>query len=377
MDQLWLVWPAAVAAGAWLLSANRDFRLQLQDWWLFAPLLTVSGLYAFLSWLPLLRQFWLALPLALLLATWVLWPYIMWQAVAGRPLEKMLERTSFQSISGEQLVPPPWKAPELALSVIIPAFNEAYRLPQMLDETFTYLEARAAASPNSGFSYEVIVVDDGSDDNTYAVALQSLRGRSLVGAGSGGGLRVLRFGGNTGKGFVTRAGMLVARGRLLLLADADGATRIGDLERLERALDPRRGGEGVHAVFGSRHHLREELMARRSPLTRFLVSAFPWLSWALVGGHLHDTQCGFKLFRADAARQIFASLHLTTWAFDVEVVLLAQLLGRRIAEVPVTWIDIPGSTFDEVLGTLSMMRDVVFMRALYALGVWRPSPVAR
>eukprot|EP00927_Polykrikos_kofoidii_P036780 TRINITY_DN31033_c0_g1_i1.p2 TRINITY_DN31033_c0_g1~~TRINITY_DN31033_c0_g1_i1.p2 ORF type:complete len:228 (-),score=20.34 TRINITY_DN31033_c0_g1_i1:51-734(-) len=206
---------------------------------------------------------------------------------------------------------------------------------------------------------------------------RSLRGRALVGAGKGGGLRVMRFGTNTGKGFVTRAGVLVARGRLVLVADADGATRIADLERLERALDTRRGGETVHAVFGSRHHLREETLPKISLPARVMRAGFPWLSWLLVGGHVYDTQCGFKLFRAEAARQIFASLHLVGWAFDVEVVWLARVFGRRIAEVPVTWTDMPGSQFTEVLDDISMIRDVVLLRVLYALGFWRSATVAR
>merc|ERR1719379_1263978 len=111
----------------------------------------------------------------LLLLAWLLVPYFDWRDVNGKAIEAHIARTSFQCAPGE-LVPAAWKAPEVSLSVVVPAYNEEYRLPQMLDETFTYLETRAAASP--GFTYEVLVVDDGSFDGTYAAALGS-RPRSV------------------------------------------------------------------------------------------------------------------------------------------------------------------------------------------------------
>lgn len=305
-----------------------------------------------------------------LLVAWIVAPYLQWRRLCSRPLESHVLRTSFQFGPGE-LVPPAWKAPEVALSVIVPAYNEEHRLPQMLDETLNYLEARAAGSA-LGFSYEVIVVDDGSRDGTYVAALGFSQRRSQRVTSRGyGELRVMRLQFNRGKGFAVRAGMLAARGQLLLMADADGSTSIRELERLEHALAQNNQEGGVQVVFGSRYHLKE-----RSRLRSLLGFLFSIIVWLVVGGPVHDTQCGFKLFRADVGKHMFASLHLHRWAFDVELLLLSRWLGLRVAEVPVTWVEMPGSKLGVAIGALSMLRDTIVMQVLYGLGVWQPSVLA-
>lgn len=313
---------------------------------------------------------------ALLALAWILAPYFDWRAVDGQAVEAHISRTSFRCAPGE-LVPAAWKAPELALSVIVPAYNEEARLPHMLDETLTYLEERAAAGPVGAFSYEVIVVDDGSDDGTYRAALetQTLAGEQ-IGRRRGGELRVMQLSANRGKGFAVRAGVLAARGRLILMADADGATSIRDLEQLERALE-RQGGTSMNIVFGSRHHLRGQGLAKRSTLRNLLMLGFHTVVWLFIGGPLHDTQCGFKLFRANVGKHIFASLHLFRWAFDIEVVLLARILGIAVAEVPVTFVDMPGSKLNMASASITMLRDILLLRVLYVLGVWQPAPLPR
>jgi dolichyl-phosphate beta-glucosyltransferase len=320
---------------------------------------------------------WLVLGIVVLLAlAWILAPYFDWREVNGQAIEAHISRTSFQCAPGE-LVPAAWKVPELALSVIVPAYNEEHRLPQMLDETLTYLEERAAAGPVGAFSYEVIVVDDGSRDGTYAAALetQPLAGEQ-IGRRRGGELRVMQLAANRGKGFAVRAGVLAARGRLILMADADGATSIRDLERLERALE-RQGGTGMNIVFGSRHHLSGQGLARRSAFRSALMLGFHTIVWLIIGGPLHDTQCGFKLFRYGVGKHIFSSLHLFRWAFDIEIVLLARMLGITVAEVPVTFVDMPGSKLNLLTGSLTMLRDILLLRLLYVLGVWQPAPLPR
>eukprot|EP00747_Dinoflagellata_sp_TGD_P167839 gnl/TRDRNA2_/TRDRNA2_193037_c0_seq1.p1 gnl/TRDRNA2_/TRDRNA2_193037_c0~~gnl/TRDRNA2_/TRDRNA2_193037_c0_seq1.p1 ORF type:complete len:329 (+),score=52.95 gnl/TRDRNA2_/TRDRNA2_193037_c0_seq1:43-1029(+) len=312
----------------------------------------------------------IALVVLLGLLAWALLPYFNWRDVHEVPLEAYVARTSFQAAPGE-LIPPAWKPPAVTLSVVVPAYNEEFRLPQMLDETLTYLESRAAASP-SAFSYEVVVVDDGSVDSTYAAALAV---RPSEQAKVYGELRVLQLRQNCGKGFAVRAGMLVARGSLLLMADADGATSIRDLERLELALE-RHKADGTQMAFGSRHHLQDDALRRRSWLRNVLMRGFHFVVWIFVGGHIRDTQCGFKLFHASVGKQIFASLHLYRWAFDTEIVVLAGLLGKNIAEVPVTFTDIPGSKLNLLTGSITMLRDIVLLRVLFLLGVWHPAVAA-
>jgi dolichyl-phosphate beta-glucosyltransferase len=96
----------------------------------------------------------------------------------------------------------------------------------------------------------------------------------------------------------------------------------------------------------------------------------------LIERHIHDTQCGFKLFRADVGKRLFSSLHLSGWAFDIELVLLARILRKRIAEVPVTWIEMPGSKLNLVCGHLTMLRDIVLLKLLYCCCIWRPCTFA-
>lgn len=301
---------------------------------------------------------------------WFIAPYLKWhwlksQEAGGRALEAHVGKTSWQFPPGE-LVAPPGKAPTVALSVVVPAYNEEYRLPEMLDEALNYLDSRVAASP-SDFSYEVLVVDDGSSDNTFDAALGS-RSRECRGE-----VRVMQLSANRGKGFAVKAGMLVARGRLLLMADADGATSFRDLERLEQALGKADSEGAAQIAFGSRHHLKDQALAKRSFIRNLLMVGFHCAVWLLVGGTIHDTQCGFKLFRANTGKLIFQSLHLQRWAFDIEVLILARFLGRPIVEVPVTWNEMPGSKLNLVVDAVTMLRDIALLQALYKLGVWQPA----
>jgi len=146
------------------------------------------------------------------------------------------------------------------------------------------------------------------------------------------------------------------------------------LERLERALSP--AAQGAEIAFGSRHHLREEAIAKRAWHRNLLMIAFHFAVWVLVGGEVQDTQCGFKLFRAGVGKNIFASLHLYRWAFDIEVLILARYFGKKIAEVPVTWVEMPGSKLNLLTGAITMLRDMALVQVLYALGIWQPSVLA-
>jgi dolichyl-phosphate beta-glucosyltransferase len=205
-------------------------------------------------------------------------------------------------------------------SVVIPAYNEAHRLPRFLDTVVTYLEGRDEP-------YEVIVVDDASTDQTSEIV--AARRVSTV--------TVLRRDRNGGKGVAVRAGMLSAKGAYRLFADADGATPIEELKRLEPALVA-----GADVVIGSRA-LRDPgvaLVARRHRMAAGCV--FNWLVARAGLEGVSDSQCGFKAFTARAAGHLFQTLSTPGLAFDVELLLLAQAAGYRIVEVPVNWADQPG-----------------------------------
>ncbi len=181
----------------------------------------------------------------------------------------------------------------VTLSVVIPAYNEKERLPVMLDECTQYLEARAKSG--GGFTYEIIVADDGSKDDTSKVALEW---SERLGAER---FRVLTLAENRGKGGAVREGVMRARGERILFADADGATKFADLEKLEARLEEQEGG----VVCGSRAHLEKESIANRSFFRTFLMVGFHVFVSVFGVRSVRDTQCGFKLFARQAAASCF------------------------------------------------------------------------
>jgi len=207
------------------------------------------------------------------------------------------------------------------VSIVVPAYNEAARLPSSLGPICEYLERRC------GQRCEVIVVDDGSTDRTVEVAE-----RGLVALGSRG--RVLRHFTNRGKGAAVRTGMLAARGELVLFTDADLSTPIEEIEKLERAI-----AAGAEIAIGSRA-VDRRTVERRQPWARDMMGrVFNLVVRLFAVRGIKDTQCGFKLFTREAARLIFERTRIDGFGFDVEVLALAQRLGLSIAEVPVRWLN--------------------------------------
>lgn len=202
----------------------------------------------------------------------------------------------------------------LPLSVVIPAYNEENRLPGTLAAILLFLRAR-------GRAFEIVVVDDGSTDQTVAIAEQA-----------GPEVRVLKNPGNRGKGYSVRNGMLSAQGEWRLMCDADLSTPIEELSALEEALQ---GGAQIaiasRAVEGAQLEKRQSIMRESSG--RFFNLLVRWLH--LKG--IKDTQCGFKLFTAGAAEAAFRESRLDGFAFDVEALVLARRQGFTIREVPVRW----------------------------------------
>lgn len=227
-------------------------------------------------------------------------------------------------------------------SVIIPAFNEARRLPRYLDEVVGFFEGR-------GEPYEVLVADDGSTDGTAGVVQAVARVHSQV--------RLLPGDVNRGKGDAVRRGMLATTGDLRLFADADGATPITELKRLEAALQA-----GADIAIGSRVKPDPGVSVSARAHRVAAGRVFNWLvSWAGLADIL-DSQCGFKAFTAPAARDLFPRLQRRGFGFDVEVLLLARARGWRIAEVAVNWSDQPGSKSGVLTDGPRMLREIMLAR---------------
>jgi dolichyl-phosphate beta-glucosyltransferase len=229
------------------------------------------------------------------------------------------------------------------LSVIIPAYNEESRIGPTVRDIVGFCRAGRRA-------FEVILVDDGSRDGTTAVA--------RVLSEEFPELRVIRLAANHGKGYAVRTGVVNAIGRLVLFADADGATPIGEIERLESALE-----SGVDIAVGSRA-LRDTDVQVQAKLYRHLMGrTFHLLVEWLADGGVKDTQCGFKLFRSTVAQDLFSRMRMNGFSFDVEVLVMARRKGYRVAEIPVNWTHRPGSKVRLTLDSLQMAADLVRIRA--------------
>lgn len=205
------------------------------------------------------------------------------------------------------------------LSIVIPAYNERERLPATLESLAKYLRA-------SGHDGEVVLVDDGSRDDTADLARAEAERLGLS-------LRALTHTPNRGKGYAARRGMLAARGDRILLCDADESVPIAMVDRFLERLE-----EGPAAVIGSRLKAGSKIVIQQPALRERLGEAFRELGRLLVPG-ISDFTCGFKLFRRDAAQRVFGLQRLWGWGYDVEILLIARRLGLEVTEEPVEWSD--------------------------------------
>jgi glycosyltransferase involved in cell wall biosynthesis len=251
------------------------------------------------------------------------------------------------------------------LSVVIPAYNEASRLPASLTRVMEYLEG-------CDYTYEVIVVDDGSEDNTPGIVEEMGREHTP--------LRAIRNP-HRGKGYAVRTGMLAAQGQFVLYSDADFSAPIEEIEKLLPYLEGR-----FEVAIGS----REGAGARRydEPGYRHLMGRiFNTFVRVVALPQFKDTQCGFKAFRHDAAQALFGSLHLygdnatdvkgaMVTGFDVEVLYLALKWGYRVKEVPVQWYYSAGTKVNPLKDTFRMINDILKVRYNDLRGLYRKSRVA-
>jgi dolichyl-phosphate beta-glucosyltransferase len=228
---------------------------------------------------------------------------------------------------------------EPELSIVIPAFNEAGRIADPLRRIRDHVRGRS-------LSAEIVVVDDGSTDGTAEVARR-------LGGDLGVALRVLPSE-HRGKGHAVRVGMTGARGRAVLMTDADLSTSIDELDRFLPYLR-----DGAHVVIGSRKMDGAVIEVHQPILRETMGKVFTFLTRLFVV-RVSDATCGFKLFTRDAARQVFSRLTLDDWSFDAEALFLARKLGYVIREVPVAWRDSPGTKVhrgkDAVRAVMGLVR---------------------
>ena len=236
-------------------------------------------------------------------------------------------------------------------SIVIPAFNEAARLPRALEKIRTYLLER-------GLEAEVLVVDDGSTDATAEIAREA----DLHWPDALRGVRLVSNGANRGKGYSVRHGMLEARGEIALFTDADLSAPIEEFDKLLAAL-----GDADVAI-GSRAVDRRLISVHQSRLREIAGIIFNRFVRIFTGLPFEDTQCGFKAFVMGRARVIFEQQRIERFGFDPEILFLAQRHGLRCVEVPVRWAHDPATKVDVYSDSVKMFLDLLVIRWNAILG---------
>jgi dolichyl-phosphate beta-glucosyltransferase len=227
-------------------------------------------------------------------------------------------------------------------SIVVPAYNERARIGRTLDSILEYLRAES-------WSAEIVVVDDGSRDETFSFVSQM--------ADENPELRIIQNPGNQGKGYAVRNGMLNARGEILLFTDADLSSPISEAPRLLAALE-----NGADVAIGSRW-LDPSLQFQRQSFKRQALSRlYNLFLRTVLWFPYRDTQCGFKAFTRQAAEMIFPQQRITRWGFDPEIIFLAHRMGLKIAEVPVRWGHDDGSKISPVRDGMRMAADTMKIR---------------
>jgi dolichyl-phosphate beta-glucosyltransferase len=238
-------------------------------------------------------------------------------------------------------------------SIVIPAYNEGQRITMTLDKVLAYIGQQ-------GWNAEVVVVDDGSRDNTAAIVCSYAERHPAV--------RLLQNPGNRGKGYSVRHGMLNAGGDLLLFSDADLSSPIQEATKLFAAL-----AEGAEVAIGSRW-LRSELQTERQPFYRQLFGrVFNLHLRFLLGLRFKDTQCGFKAFTARAAQTLFPRQKVERWGFDPELLFLARKFGLPVHEIAVEWAHDNRSKISYLKDGLRMGVETLKVRWYSLTGQYAPS----
>lgn len=229
------------------------------------------------------------------------------------------------------------------LSLVIPAYNEEKRLSGSLSRVVEYLEAR-------GEPFEVVVVDDGSNDRTAdLVKAEARRHRSV---------RLVSHDRNRGKGYAVRTGIFAARGDYIIFSDADLSTPIETTDEFMEHLT-----NGSDVVVGNRR-MAESVLEERQPWVReFLGRIFTGMTRFFLRSPITDQTCGFKGFKRSAAMETFSRQRVFDWSFDAEILHIAHRRGLRVRQVPVRWRDQPGSKVN--------VLSACFLSFLGLLKVWR------
>lgn len=236
----------------------------------------------------------------------------------------------------------------MELSIVIPAYNEAHRLPGNLPKLLACLDQLALAG-----GFEVIVVVEKSEDDTVERCRAAVATRPEV--------RVIANPVKRGKGHAVCTGMLLTTGDIAFFMDADLSTPLASIAQFVAHFASH---SGTDVLIGNRRHPRSVIGVPQGLMRRKLSDAFNLFVQALILPGCADTQCGFKAFRQRAGREVFSRQHLDGFSFDLEILLLAKRLGFTVEDLPVDWCDEPASTLRPLRDGLKMLRDIFVVRSL-------------
>ena len=231
------------------------------------------------------------------------------------------------------------------ISIVIPAFNEAQRLPTTLTKIHAYAK-------RTFDNYEIIVVDDGSKDQTVTIAQIN-------------GCKVLRNLENKGKGYSVKRGMLSAKYETILFTDADLSTPITELDKFLPLLEEK------DFLIASRNCVGAKRLEDQGTIRKVMGKVFSIAVRLIAGCNVTDSQCGFKVFKRSVAQEVFSRQTFEGFSFDVEILHIAERLGFSFKEVPVIWKNDARSTVRPVKDSLRMFRDIVRVRFNSLTGVYR------
>lgn len=236
------------------------------------------------------------------------------------------------------------------LSVVIPAYNEEKRLPPTLKEVVEYLKKQ-------DYSWEVVVVNDGSTDKTAKVVKEFSQANP--------GVRLIDNSVNQGKGAVVKQGMLEAKGEWRLFMDADNSTPVSEVEELWPFT------KDYEVIIGSRYVKGSKIAEKQPFIRRFISRAGNILIQILILPGIKDTQCGFKMFSQRATELIFPKQRFMRWSFDMEILAIAKKAGFKIKEVPVVWRNAPQSKLKAVKAAFRTLKDLFLIKWNLLTGKYR------
>ena len=235
----------------------------------------------------------------------------------------------------------------MKLSLIIPAYNEEVRIGDTLAAVFEYLSKQE-------YTWEVIVVDDGSQDGTAEIAKQAKAD-----------IQVIAYQPNRGKGFAVKTGMQAAKGEIRVFFDADASTPIEEIEKLWPQFD-----DGADVVIGSRVLPDSDVEVHQAKCRELMGKTYNLMLRCMALTSFRDTQCGFKAFTAESSNIIFPKQTIDRFGFDCELLHIAKIHALRIEQVPVRWINSPASRLHPIVDSIKMFQDLVSVRLKAFRGIY-------